>query len=198
MLQKSTAITWVTLSEAFNHVLQNERDRWVTERLLRHALADGRVRSRGYIVSAYAENMAEPLPRSLFMISDDEYTTTTTFDIEANSIRHTDGWYSDSNCVVRRVEIAWEDLIKVWRMPAKLSRGRKPKYDRDLILREADAELTENGSPRSLEDLANRVTDRLADAGEPAPGRTRMIELLRPKYAQLRESAKARRSISEH
>ncbi len=181
--------TWVPLMDAFERVLRHERDRYVAERLLRHALADGRVRSRGYIISA-AENMAEPLPRSLFTFFEDEHTTTTTFDIEANSIRHTDGWYGDKNCVVRRVEIAREDIIKVWpeHAPAQvgLRRGRKRQYDYEQILREADADVAENAPPRSRKEWFARVAKRLEAAGEPAPGHTLMMQLLGPKYRSFR------------
>ena len=111
MPQKTAAITWVPLCEAFEHVLKYELDRWVTERLLRRALADGRVRARGYVVSAYGEDLIEPLSRCLFTIFDDEYTAMTAFNVEANSIRHVDGWHCDE-CRVYRVELAWGDLLQ--------------------------------------------------------------------------------------
>ena len=89
---------------------------------------------------------------------------------------------------VYRLELAWEDLVKVWpeQEQTGLRRGRKRQFDHDKILREADADVAENGPPRSRKEWFARVKKRLEDAGEPVPGHTLMMELLGPKYQSFR------------
>jgi hypothetical protein len=106
-------MTWKLLSEAFEHVLQHERDRYVSERLLLLALYDGRVRARGYAVSAYGEDVVEPLDRNCFK-TDEEAHVETRLNIEANSLRHVDGWRDIAAVTFYRLELSWEDLIASW------------------------------------------------------------------------------------
>ena len=181
MLQKTAAISWVPLSEGFAHVFEHERDRWVTERLLRHALADGKVRARGYVVFDGGENVVEPLPRRLFTIFDEERSTTAEFNTEANSIRHVDGWYPENDCTIYRVELAWNDLVAIWPEMKKRSRaGRKPLHDRDVIMAVAENFLRTGPRPKSVNQFATKIEKVLREKSIVAPGRTYLTELLGP------------------
>lgn len=187
-------------------MLLHERDRYVSRRLLLLALYDGKVRARGYAVDAYGEGAVEPLERAWFEV-DEEQHVITEIDLDDNSMRHQRGWLPahtqykvwagrrsrscgrfDVDVTVYRLELAWEDLVKVWPKQEQtgLRRGRKRQFDRDKILREADADVAESGPPRSLKEWYDRVKKRLEDAGEPVPGYTLMMDLLGPKYQSFR------------
>ena len=148
--------------------------------LLRHALADGRLRARGYVVSANGENMIEPLSRRLFTIFDEEYTRTTAFNVEANSIRCVDGLHCEE-CTIYRFEFVWDDLLAIWPEPVKRSRaGRKPVHDRAAILAEGQDYLSTHARPKSVNQFAAKIEATLRGKSIDPPKRTYLMTLLAP------------------
>jgi hypothetical protein len=122
-----------------------------------HALADGRLRGRGYMVSAYGESMIEPLSRSLFTVFDDD-SKTVTFNVEKNSIWLVDGWHHDK-CTVYRAELAWEDLIAIWPAfelePREVVKTRQRKMEAATI----DRQIADRAA-----ELKGRVSNPVAQA----------------------------------
>lgn len=192
--------TWMPLAAAYEHVLRHEQLDLLAKKRLHVVLADGRVHARARYM--FLPNMPrrewertdEPLPGKFWscdVCRGSDFEETLEADVTWEESRASIKKHPLGDCDAFKIEVDQDELFAIWPGRKTSKAGRKPLHDREAILTEAAAEVSENGRPASLEEFAYRVESRMSSKSTDGnyPRRSFLMELLAAMYESLQESA---------